>query len=88
MNENKEKMKGLIYKLEKRGNARINNLIKIKGQFNTKLNGFSQNASFKLDFSLYKNEEQAKFELFSSVFSISKKISDTSITNVNLFTFY
>ena len=82
MNENKEKMKGLIYKMDKKGKARIYKLKKIKGQFKTKLEGNSQNVPFVLDFTKYKNIEQARAELFSSVFAISKKKSDTSVTNV------
>lgn len=84
MQEDKEKMKGIIFKLEKKANARIYKLERIKTTFNAKLALSSQNTQFKLDFSLFKSIAQTRTELFSSVFSISKKKSDTVATNVNI----
>ena len=85
MQEDKEKMKGLVFKLDKKGKSRIFKLNKIKEQFKARLELSSSNGKFKLDFSIYKNTEQARTDLFSSVFSISKKKSDTVNTNVNNF---
>jgi hypothetical protein len=82
MNEDKEKMKSLVYKLDKQGEARISKLVNVKLQLKTKLDVSSANSKFTIDFSSFKNNQQAKTVLFSSVFIISKKkISSTTITS-------
>lgn len=84
MQEDKENIKSLIFKMEKKAKARIFKLEKIKIDFSSKLELTSQNSKFKLDFSSYKSISETRTQLFSSVFSISKKQSDTSVTNVNI----
>ena len=71
MKETKEMMKGLAYKIERKGTAKLYKLNKIKLQFQSKLESLSQNSQFKLDFSKYKSIEQSRKVLFSSVFSFS-----------------
>lgn len=82
MCEHKEKMKGLIYKLDKKGKARMYKLEKMKTTFHGKYETSCQNSKFKLDFSSYKSIEQARTEIFKSVFTVSKKTSNTVHTNV------
>jgi hypothetical protein len=79
MNEDKEKIKSLIEKLDKKSESRISKLKDIKSRFKARLENSSENSKFSLDFSLYKNTQIAKKELFSSVFTISKKKRDNNV---------
>lgn len=84
MSEDKEKMRSMVYKLERKGKARIYKLLKIRVQFQSKFNSFSANTKFRLDFSAYKNIQQTRVELFSSLFSISKRKYESVVTNVKI----
>lgn len=84
MSEAKEKMKGLVYKLERKGKARLNKLMQIKGKFKAKFESISQNSPFNLDFNAFKSIQEAKNELLNKVFSNPKKKSESGQTNTTV----
>lgn len=72
---NKEKMKGIIYKMEKKGRARLSRLKKIKEEFYSRFNSLKENTPFKLNFEKYKNIGEDKKVMFSTIFSLGGKTS-------------
>jgi hypothetical protein len=83
MNETKEMIKGLKFKIDKQEKAKISKLNKIKSEFKLKLENLSQNSRFKLDFNQYKSIDELRTVLFSSLFSIPKNKSDSATASIN-----